>query len=193
MTRDERMEMMFEQFLDFTLYTLGKDKLLDEEELKNSATSSPINYFVLAGWFIVLSVWLLSFYIVLQKEEPKSMATRMKLFGVTLGQRVAGRLLVSFFVSLLLAGLTFILLIKFLEVEFYAVDMIRFGLFTLLYAFILLCGIAFIDVWLLSRKVGLFVQCVFVFGAVLISGALIPTLYFPQVFQGFLPYFIFSD
>ncbi|HEX5564682.1 MAG TPA: ABC transporter permease, partial [Sporosarcina sp.] len=26
MTREERMEMMFEQFIDFTLYTLGKDQ-----------------------------------------------------------------------------------------------------------------------------------------------------------------------
>ena len=127
---------------------------MDEEVLKNSATSSPINYFVLSGWFIVLSVWLLSFYIVLQREESKAMATRMKLFGVTVGQRVAGRLLVSFLVSSLLAGLTFFLMIKILQVEFYAVDMMRFGLFTLLYAFILLCGIAFIDVWLPSKKVG---------------------------------------
>ena len=166
MSREERMEMMFEQFIDFTLYTLGKDKLLDEEELKNSATSSPINYFMLAGWFIVLSVWLLSFYIVLQKEESKAMVTRLKLFGVTVGQRVAGRVLVSILVSSLLAGLAFFLLIRILQVEFYAVDMMRFGLFTLLYAFILLCGIAFIDVWMPSRKFGLFVQCLFVFGIV---------------------------
>jgi ABC-2 type transport system permease protein len=79
-------------------------------------------------------------------------------------------------------------MITFLQVEFYAVDMMRFGLFTLLYAFILLCGIALIDVWLPSRKVGLFLQCIVVFGVVLISGALIPTLYFPQVSQEILPY-----
>ncbi|MFC5604547.1 ABC transporter permease [Sporosarcina koreensis] len=188
MSRDERMEMMFEQFVDFTLYTLGKDKLMDEEVLKNTATSSPIDYFVLSGWFIVISIWLLSFYIVLADVESKSMAIRMKLFGVTIGQRVAGRLLVSLFVSSLLAGITFFLLIKILEVEFYAVDMMRFGLFTLLYAFILLCGIALIDAWLPSKKIVLFLQCIFVFIFVLVSGALIPTLYFPQVFQGLIPY-----
>ncbi|MCM3743741.1 ABC transporter permease [Sporosarcina luteola] len=188
MPREERMDMMFEQFVDFTLFTLGKDKLLDEEVLKNSATSSPINYFMLSGWFIIYSVWLLSFYIVLVDVESKSMAVRMKLLGVSVGQRVAGRLLVSFLVSTLLAGVAFFILIQLLKFEFYAVDMMRFGLFTLLYAFILLCGIAVIDTWLPSKKIGLFLQCIFVFSIVLISGALIPTLYFPQSIQGLLSY-----
>ena len=31
MPKDERQELLFQQFMDFTLYTLGKDKLLDEE------------------------------------------------------------------------------------------------------------------------------------------------------------------
>lgn len=188
MPREERMEMMFEQFVDFTLFTLGKDKLLDQEVLKNAATSTPKNYFVLAGWFIILTVWLLSFYIVLEKEESKSMGTRMKLFGVSVGQRVAGRLLVSLFVCSLLAGSTFFLMIKLLHVEFYAVDIMRFALFTLLYAIILLCGIAFIDVWMPSKKIVLFLQCIFVFIIVLSSGAMVPTLYFPQSIQGLLPY-----
>ncbi|MFS0688373.1 ABC transporter permease [Sporosarcina sp. 179-K 8C2 HS] len=191
MPREERMEMMFEQFVDFTLFTLGKDKLLDEEELKNSATSSPTNYFVLSGWLIVFSFWLLSFYIVLADVESKSMAIRMKLFGVTVGQRVAGRLLVSLFVSSLLGGITFLIIIKLLQVEFFLIDMVRFGLFALLYAFILLCGIALIDVVSASKRIGLFLQCIFVFSVVLVSGALIPTLYFPQSFQDLLP-FLFS-
>lgn len=188
MPREERMEMMFEQFVDFTLFTLGKDKLLDVEVLKNSATSSPMNYFVLSGWFIVFSVWLLSFYIVLVDVESKSMATRMKLFGVSVGQRVAGRLLVSLFVSSLFAGFTFFILINLLQIEFYAVDVMRFVLFALLYAFILLCGIAIIGIWVPSKKIALFLQCIFVFSIVLVSGALIPTLYFPHSFQNLLPY-----
>ncbi|WP_060206272.1 ABC transporter permease [Sporosarcina koreensis] len=188
MPRDERMEMMFDQFVDFTLFTLGKDKLLDEEVLKNSATMSPLHYFVLSGWFIVFSVWLLSFYIVLEKEESKAMATRLKLFGVSVGQRVAGRLIISLVTSSLLAGLAFYVMIKILQIDFYAVDMMRFGLFALLYAFILLCGIAMIDVLLPLKKIVLFVQCLFVFGVVVVSGALIPTLYFPQVFQEWIPY-----
>lgn len=188
MPRDERMEMMFDQFVDFTLFTLGKDKILDEEVLKNSATMSPMHYFVLSGWFIVFSVWLLSFYTVLEKEESKAMATRLKLFGVSVGQRVAGRLIISLVTSSLLAGFAFYIMIKTIQVEFYAVDMMRFSLFSLLYAFILLCGIAMIDVLLPLQKIVLFVQCAVVFGVVIVSGALIPTLYFPQVFQEWLPY-----
>ena len=116
------------------------------------------------------------------------MAIRMKLFGVSIGQRVAARLIISLVTSSLLAGLIFYIMIKILQIEFYAVDMLRFGLFTLLYAFILLCGIAMIDVLLPIKKIVLFLQCMFVFGVVLVSGALIPTLYFPQVFQELLPY-----
>ncbi|MCG7344562.1 ABC transporter permease [Sporosarcina sp. ACRSL] len=188
MTRDERMEMMFDQFIDFTLYTLGKDRLLDEELLNNSATSSPLNYFVVSAWFIVLSVWLLSFYIVLHNDESKSMGARMMLFGVTIGQRVAARILVSLLVSSILAGVPFILLIKLLGIEFYTVDFIRFGLFAFLYAFILLCSIALIDVWIQSKKIGLLLQCLFVFVTILVSGALIPTFYFPQEMQIFFSY-----
>jgi ABC-2 type transport system permease protein len=149
---------------------------------------SPVHYFVLSGWFIVFSVWLLSFYIVLEKEESKAMATRLKLFGVSVGQRVAGRLIISLVTSTLLAGLAFYVMIKILQIEFYALDMMRFGLFAVLYAFILLCGIALIDVLLRLKKIVLFLQCAFVFGVVLVSGAIIPTLYFPQVFQELLPY-----
>lgn len=188
MPRDERMELMFDQFVDFTLFTLGKDKLLDEEVLKNSATMSPMHYFVLSGWFIVVSVWLLSFYVVLETEESKSMATRMKLFGVRVGQRVTGRIIVSLLISSLLAGIVFFIMIHILKIEFYAVDMMRFSLFTLLYALILLCGIAMIDVLLPSKKMVLFGQCVLVFCTVLVSGAVVPTLYFPQLFQELLPY-----
>lgn len=188
MPREERMELMFEQFIDFTLFTLGKDKLLDEEVLKNSATASPIHYYVLSSWFIVFSVWLLSFYIVLDSVESKSMATRLKLFGVTVGQRVAGRMIVSLLVSSLLAGSIFVLIIKLLQIEFYAVDMMRFGLFALLYAVIFLSGIAFIDILAPTKKIVLFLQCIFVFSIILVSGALIPTLYFPQPFQAILPY-----
>lgn len=188
MPRDERMEMMFDQFVEFTLFTLGKDKLLDEEVLKNSATMLPLHYFVLSGWFIVVSVWLLSFYVVLETEESKAMATRMKLFGVRVGQRVTGRIIVSLLISSLLAGIGFFIMIHILKNEFYAVDMMRFSLFTLLYALILLCGIAVIDVLLPSKKMVLFGQCVLVFCTVLVSGAIVPTLYFPQLFQELLPY-----
>ena len=53
MPKEERQKMMFQQFMDFSLYTLGKDKLLDEEVITNVATSSPTHYYILSGWLII--------------------------------------------------------------------------------------------------------------------------------------------
>lgn len=188
MPSDEREEMLFRQFMDFTLYTLGKNKLLDEVVITNVATSSPRHYYILAGWFTLLSVWLLSFYIVVGKEEHASMLVRMKLLGVTGWQRVFARILVSLFGGLALAIIMFSVILQFNEYNLYALDYIRFGLFSTIYALLLLIGIAMIDVWVSSRKIVLLLQSLFVFFVIFTSGALIPTLYFPQAVQGILPY-----
>lgn len=192
MSKDERMEFMYGQFIDFTLYTLGKDRMLDEEVIMNAASSSPRNYYLLAGWFIALSIWLLSFYSTLGKEETKAMATRMTLSGVTLGQRITGKVIVSFTSGLILASILFALLRYAIQIEFFLIDYVRFGLFTALYAAILLIGIALIDIWVSAKKTALFLGCIFVFISLLLSGALIPTLYFPQSIQTVFPYFFSS-
>ncbi|MFC5590617.1 ABC transporter permease [Sporosarcina soli] len=188
LSKQERQELMFQQFMDFTLYTLGKDKLLDEEVITNVATSSPMHYYVLAGWFIVLSVWLLAIYSVLGKEEHRSMVVRMQLFGVTLWQRLFARMLVVLAYSLVLAAVLFFIIDRVVRFELFAIDYGRFGLFTALYGLLFVVGAALIDVWVTSRKMGLLLQSLFLFLMILTSGALIPTLYFPQAVQGLLPY-----
>ena len=191
MPEEERQEMMFQQFMDFSLYTLGKDKLLDEEVITNVATSSPTHYYILSGWFITMSVWLFAIYTVLGKEEHSSMLIRMKLFGVTMWQRIFARILVSLGYSLVVAAVVFFIVDKFVGFELFFTDYLRFGLFTILYALLFLVGIALIDVWISSRKVVLLLQSLYTFLLIFTSGAVIPTLYFPQVIQGVLPY-IFS-
>lgn len=188
LSKQERQELMFQQFMNFTLYTLGKDKLLDEEVITNVATSSPMHYYVLAGWFIVLSVWLLAIYSVLGKEEHRSMVVRMQLFGVTLWQRLFARMLVVLAYSLVLAAVLFFIIDRVVRFELFAIDYGRFGLFTALYGLLFVVGAALIDVWVTSRKMGLLLQSLFLFLMILTSGALIPTLYFPQAVQGLLPY-----
>jgi ABC-2 type transport system permease protein len=188
LSKQERQELMFQQFMDFTLYTLGKDKLLDEEVITNVATSSPTHYYALAGWFIVLSVWLLAIYSVLGKEEHRSMVVRMQLFGVTLWQRVFARMLVGLAYSFILAAMLFFIVNRVVPFGLFAIDYGRFGLFTALYGVLFLVGVALIDVWVTSRKMGLLLQSLFLFLMILTSGALIPTLYFPQAVQGILPY-----
>ncbi len=67
-------------------------------------------------------------------------------------------------------------------------DYFRLGLFTALYCLLFLVGVAIIDVWTASRKIALVLQSLFTFLIILTSGAIIPTLYFPQAVQGILPY-----
>ena len=191
MPKEERQEMMFQQFMDFSLYTLGKDKLLDEEVITNVATSSPTHYYILSGWFITMSVWLFAIYTVLGKEEHSSMLIRMKLFGVTTWQRILARILITLGYSLVVAAVAFIIIGEFVGFELFFIDYFRFGLFTILNALLFLVGIALIDVWISSRKVVLLLQSFYTFLLIFISGAVIPTLYFPQIIQVGLPY-IFS-
>lgn len=189
MPKEERKEMMFQQFMDFTLYTLGKEKLLDEEVITNVVTSSPTHYYLLSGWLITMSVWLFAIYTVLGKEEHSSMLIRMKLFGVTMWQRIFARILVSLGYSLVIAAVTFFIADKFVGFELFPTDYLRFGVFTILYALLFLVGIALIDVLISSRKIVLLLQSLYTFLLIFTSGAVIPTLYFPQVIQGALPYF----
>ena len=188
MPEEARQKIMFQQFMDFSLYTLGKDKLLNEEVITNVATSSPTHYYILSGWLITVSVWLFAIFTVLGKEEHSSMLIRMKLFGVTIWQRILARIIVSLGYSLVVAATAFFIANKFVGFELFLADYLRFCLFTILYALLFLVGIALIDVWVPSRKVVLLAQSLYTFILIFTSGAVIPTLYFPQVIQGVLPY-----
>ena len=189
MSEEMRQDMMFQQFMDFVLFTLGKDKLLDEEVITNVATSTPTHYYILSGWFITLSVWLFAIYTYLGKEEDSSMLIRMKLFGVNAMQRIIARILVSLGYILVIAVIVFLITVKFVGFELYAVDYLRISLFTFFYALLFLIGFALIDFWVGFPKIVLLLQSLFTFTLIFTSGAIIPTLYFPQVFQETIPYF----
>lgn len=74
MDDEERNDFVFEQFKEFLFYTVGRDRVLMEREITNLATSSPIQYFTVGSWFILVSIWLLAIYI-FTKENP----TRLKI------------------------------------------------------------------------------------------------------------------
>lgn len=192
MTKEERYDLMLKQFIDFTLYTLGKNKLLDEEVLTNAATASPTQYYLLAGWFILLTIWLLVFYIVTGKEEHATMQTRMRLIGVTLWQRLFARILLSLLGGCLAGGAVFFIVKKYIPHELFMLDYFRLGLYVLLYALLFLVGLALLDVWVPSERSALLMQSLYVVVLLLASGAFIPTVYFPQAIQEALP-LLFSN
>ena len=82
---------------------------------------------------------------------------------------------------------------QFVHFDLYFIDYLRFGLFAILYALLLLVGIALLDIWVSSQKMVLLLQSLFTFILIFTSGAVIPTLYFPVAVQGVLPYFFSYD
>src|SRR5699024_11104534 len=58
MPQDERQAYLFNQFTSFLLYTTGKDKALNKEEMTQHQNTSPINYYAVVIWFIVSIIWL---------------------------------------------------------------------------------------------------------------------------------------
>src|SRR5699024_5318420 len=101
MNKNERQTLLFEQFQEFLFYTLGKDQILKEEELENIATTSPIQYYSLASWFIIATVWLFLFYIFFHQEDKFKIEQRMKLYGVTELQQIIAKIVVSFVLTFL--------------------------------------------------------------------------------------------
>ena len=186
-----RNDLLFEQFKQFLFYTIGKDKVLNQKEITNIATASPTHYYGIAGWFIVVTIWLFAIYTFLHKEETTRLKKRMKLYGVTELQQVAVRIFTTLFITTVFAIIAFIGFTNFLNFELWKEDYLRIAIIMLLYSILILVTLAIIETVISKRKLCLLGQSVWIGVLLLLSGALIPTLYFPLKLQAFLPY-VFS-
>lgn len=190
--KETRSEMLFNQFKDFLLYTIGKDKVIDHEILKNHATASPIHYYGLAGWFIVIMIWLLLFYNFLYKRETVRIQHRMKLYGITHLQQTLARMIVTLIITVCCAFVFFIGIQQFLHFELHIEDYIRIAITLLLHSVIFLECLAIIETIISSQKIRLLLQSVLTFVLLAISGTIIPIIYFPLEIQSITPY-LFSN
>lgn len=192
MSNDTYQNYRYELFIEFTLFTLAKDQLIKEKTITNIATSSPIHFFTLSGWFITFSIWLFGLYTLLRKEESPSLRIRLKLFGVTIWQNTLSRIVVSFVSGLLLAWIAFLVIANYFSLNLYVIDYLRLLHYTTLYGLLLLVGISIIDVWIKSMKTAMLIQLLFLFFIIITSGSIIPSIYLPLSLQDVLPY-IFSN
>jgi ABC-2 type transport system permease protein len=191
MDSEARSELLFEQFQEFVFYTIGKDRILTEQEIENAATSQPLNYFSMSGWFIILTIWLIAIYSFLSKEDTMKMKNRMKLYGVMEIQQILARVFTTLTVTALFACGLFLLLYILLDWNLTGVNFGRTALVAILYSFLFLISLSIIEVLIYAQKLRLLLQVLFTFGVLLLSGAVIPTLYFPLKIQHMLDY-IFS-
>ncbi|WP_170287528.1 ABC transporter permease [Aquibacillus halophilus] len=190
---DERQEMLLQQFNEFMLFTLSKDKVIKEEEIMNKTTSAPVQYYSLSGWFILSTIWILCIYILLGKTEGTSMWNRMRLYGVTILQRIISRILISMFYGFILAMLGFLLFVTIMDIEFYLIDYGRISLLISLFFLIFLLGLSLMDIVINSNKFSLLIQITYTGIVLFMSGAVIPSLYFPESVKVVLPYLFSTE
>ncbi|MFA1821243.1 ABC transporter permease [Virgibacillus oceani] len=188
---EARNDLLFEQFQEFVFYTIGKDRILTEREIENVATSQPLNYFSMSGWFIILTIWLITIYTFLSREDTVKMKNRMKLYGVMEIQQILARVFVTLAVAILFAGGLFLLFYILLEWDLTGANFSRVAGITILYSLLFLTSLSIIEVLITSQKLRLLFQALFTTAVLLFSGALVPTIYFPLSLQNFLDY-IFS-
>ncbi|MFC4556633.1 ABC transporter permease [Virgibacillus kekensis] len=188
-----RQEILLKQFSSFVFYTVGKDKIIEEEEVTNHATQSPTKYYSLAAWFTVLTLWLLIMYSFLTRDEEPRIKRRMRLYGVTDFQLLSAKILTTFLIVFVCSMIACTLLIKLMSFSITADDYLRMTGITLLHCCIYLLGLAVLEMLLSDQKVRLLVQSIFTFLTLLLSGAVIPTLYFPLYIQELLPYSFGSE
>ncbi|WP_404453446.1 ABC transporter permease [Virgibacillus necropolis] len=188
MDDETRNDFLFKQFTNFVFYTLGKDKILDEETLTNNVSNSPIQYYGLSSLFIIVTIWLLTLYSILTREEESKMKNRMRLYSVTDTQQVFAKMIVSWIVTICFTAIIFIGIIAFLNTQLFLSDYGKIAILTLVYSFVFLVGLAIIEVILTASKIRLFVQTFYTGLLLLVSGAIVPTIYYPFYVQGILPY-----
>lgn len=190
MPSSDRSDLIFEQFKDFLFDVLGKDTLLKEEQLDNIVTSSPLNYYSLAIWLIINTIWLLLLYTFFYQEENDRLEQRMMLYGVTKLQQISARVVVTSVISSILMILSFVGLTQLLNIDPVWSDYIKVICLMLLYSFCFLFLLALIELLVPSQKLRLMIQIILTMGLLLISGAIVPTIYFPLSVQDITPYMV---
>ncbi|MFC4022589.1 ABC transporter permease [Oceanobacillus longus] len=188
---EARNEFVFQQFQDFLFYTIGRDRVLNEKEISNLATASPVDYFVVGGWLIIITIWIFSIFQVLTKEHSNRLKNRMRLYGVTELQQSIAKIIVTLVVSLIFSGISFYFLSSLFETEVIVQDLVRIGIVTTLYSSFFLLSLAIIETLISSQKLRLLAQSLFTVASLILSGAIIPVIYYPLSIQAVMPY-IFS-
>src|SRR5699024_1533289 len=186
--KERRNDILFEEFKSFFFYTLGKDKIINEKEIANQATSQTKNYYGIAFWFIIITIWLFLIYQFFIQEESERMIQRMRLYGVTQLQQHIARILATLLISGVLSIMLFVIIGNLLNWELYMEDYRRIFLISILYGHLFLLLLSCLQTLFSDRRFSLLSQSIFTVGLILLSGAIIPTIYFPLSLQNYLPY-----
>lgn len=187
-----RNDFLYEQFTEFFLYALDKDRTIQENEVTNVATAAPKYYFFLGSWLIITTIWLLSFYLLLYRTEEKTMLQRLSLYGVQHIQKVVARMIITLLVTAISSISLFYSMDKIIHFHLPIKNYMKVGYVAFLYSLVYLFSLAIIELTFTSKRLQLFVQMSFTMLCILLSGAIVPSLYFPLSWQPLMTY-IFSN
>ncbi|NBJ68961.1 MULTISPECIES: ABC transporter permease [Clostridia] len=188
-----RNDLVFEQFKEFVFYTIGRKQLMQEEQIVNQATASPTTYYSLAGWFIIFTIWLLLIYNFLYQDVSRRMRQRMALYEVKVIQLILAKLIVTLsLVTMISLGLLFALTLL-LQWDVQLIDTLRIIIVTVLYSTCFLLSVSIIEATIASHRLRLLTQIGLTSFILLLSGAIMPTIYLPLWLQEILPFSFSSE
>lgn len=181
-----RQDLLFEQFTDFFLYTIGKDKIINQKKIENIATASPLHYFLISAWFILITIWVFLLNTTLYQAHSLAMQKRMILYGVKITHQVLARIIVAFFIAASLAIGSFLILEHLVDFQLSFQNKLRVSFLIILYSLLFLVVYTLIEAFIHSEKIQLFMQLLFTVMFLLSSGAIIPSLYFSLHIQDWI-------
>lgn len=188
MDNETRSELVMNEFMRTLLSVAGKDKVISEDTVNNYSTTSPLHYFTLSSFFIIITIWLLVIYHFLYRDEANRMTDRMRLYGVTQLQQITARIIVTLGVTAVFAILAFIGMIQLIGFDLYGEDIARIALICLLYGGFYLIGLAILELLIQAPRVRLLAHSFYTIILIGLSGALIPSIYFPLYLQDILTF-----
>src|SRR5699024_4470357 len=174
MDEETRSELIMDEFMRTFLSIAGKDKIMSEDTVKNYSTTSPVHYFVISSFFILLTAWLLVIYHFLYQEEANRMKERMWLYGLTALQQNFARMAVTLFITVIVGAVAFYGLVSFAEFDLYIEDVARIALICMLYSVVYLLGLAIIEMIIQALRIRLLIHTLFTLILNMLSEALVP-------------------
>ncbi|WP_010651104.1 ABC transporter permease [Oceanobacillus massiliensis] len=193
MEDEARNDFVYQQFQEFLFYALGREQVINQKEISNMATSSPLSYFFLGGWYIITTVWMLSIYQLLTKENPVRLKSRMRLYGVIDLHQILAKILVTLATCSLFSILSLSFLSSVFEADIVLQDYVRISLVTVLYSSCFLLSLGILESLFDSQRIRLLAQSLLTIITLLLSGSIVPVIYYPLWIQELLPYLFFHE
>jgi len=183
MTKSARKDLLQNEFKKYIFFTLGKDQVLDEELLSNTATSSSVLYYAVSGWFALVLLWLFIFWQFFHIDDPLQLIKRIQLYNVTPITRIVSKLIAVMITVSVPAVLSFIILPILFDAVLIPSDYLRVAVIYIIVTIGFLASLGIFELIMHSRKMLLLLQSLWISTLLLFSGAAIPFYFFPEKLQ----------